>query len=106
MKHQKKGDKTIGIFNAKKSKRELNRINNKKLNKMEVINEVCKKILTITDKEVSELREVAKGQEEYHNPLKMGTTIKQHKLGEYNKQVLDKVLELKELLISGAEICK
>lgn len=68
------------------------------------IYKICKDVLKITDEEVSEVREIAKGQLEYNHPLKMATTGTQHALGEYNNKVLDKLLELKAVIEEGATI--
>ena len=102
MKRQKNGNKKLGIYYAKKSNREINRKNNK--NMKDTINEICHLALTITDTEVKGKREIFKGQADYHSPLKMGATTKQHKLSKYNNSVLDKILELKELIESGSDI--
>lgn len=68
------------------------------------IYKICENVLKITDDEVSEIREIAKGQLEYMHPLKMATARKQHLLGEHNNKVLDKLLELKAVIEEGAEI--
>ena len=65
---------------------------------------ICKNVLKITDEEVSELREIAKQQQEYCHPLKMATTAWQNELGKYNDKVLDKILELKAVLEQGSSI--
>lgn len=65
---------------------------------------ICEKILKITDEEVAEVREVVRQQTEYFSPFKMATTSWQHKLGEHNNNVLNKLLELKEILEQGADI--
>ena len=65
---------------------------------------ICEDVLKITEAEVEEIREVAKEQKEYFNPLKCATTAWQHKLGEYNENVLNKILELKALIESGADL--
>jgi len=66
--------------------------------------DICIKVTQITDEEIEELREVAKGQMEYHNPLRMATTGKQNALGRHNMAVLDALLKLKEVIASGATL--
>lgn len=70
------------------------------------IYKICEDILKITDEEIKEIDEICKEQMDYMSPLKMGTTRRQHELGKYNKEVLDKILELKQILESGADIGK
>lgn len=65
---------------------------------------ICRNVLKITDEEIAECREIARGQQEYFSPLRMATTSWQHELGEHNNKVLDKLLELKEILEQGADI--
>lgn len=65
---------------------------------------ICRNVLKITDEEVSELREIARQQQEYFQPLKMATTAWQNALGNHNNKVLDKLLELKEVLEQDASI--
>ena len=68
------------------------------------IYDICIKVTQITDEEVKELRDIAKGQMEYHNPLRMATTGKQHALSRHNMAVLDALLKLKEVIASGANL--
>lgn len=67
---------------------------------------VCEDVLKIKDEEVEEMREVIRGQKEYFHPLKYATAQWQHDLGEHNEKVLNKVLELKALIESGANLEK
>lgn len=69
-----------------------------------VVNDICSKILTVSDKEVAQLREIFEGQEQYYSPFKNSLNVKQRKLGAYNNQVLDKILELKELIKKGKDL--
>lgn len=64
---------------------------------------ICKQVLKITEDEITEVKEIYEGQLSYINPLKMATTGKQRELGEHNKQVLEKLLELKAVLESGVQ---
>ena len=68
------------------------------------INNICKNILKITEEEVEELRDSFDEQVNYIHPLKHATAKKYNKLGSYNHKVLDKMLELKELIKGGKEL--
>lgn len=68
------------------------------------IYKICEDVLKITDTEVNELREIARNQLAYNHPFKMATARRQHALGQHNNKVLDKLLELKEVIEQGAKI--
>ena len=68
------------------------------------IYKICEDVLTITDDEIKELREIAEGQKRYNNPLRMATSGWQQELGEHNDKVLDAIIALKKELEAGAEI--
>lgn len=68
------------------------------------IYKICEEVLKITDKEIEEVRKIAKGQEEYSHPLKCATAARQNALGKHNNKVLDKLIELKEVIAEGAMI--
>lgn len=68
---------------------------------MNKIYSVCKNIIKVTDEEIQEVKGVYEQQLSYMSPLKMGTTRKQHELGAHNKQVLEKIIELKTILENG-----
>lgn len=68
------------------------------------IYKICEDVLKITDEEIEEIRKIARGQEAYFSPLKCATTAKQNALGKHNNMVLDKLLELKEVIEAGADI--
>lgn len=65
------------------------------------IYKICEDTLRITDEEIKEIKDIYEQQINYMSPLKMATTRKQNELGQYNKQVLEKILELKKLLEVG-----
>ena len=44
------------------------------------IYKICEDVLTITDDEIKELREIAEGQKRYNNPLRMATSGWQQEL--------------------------
>lgn len=68
---------------------------------MNRIYSICKNILKVTDEEIQEVKEVYEKQLNYMSPMKMATTRKQHELGVHNKQVLEKIIELKYILETG-----
>ena len=68
------------------------------------IYKICEDVLTITDDEIKELREIAEGQKQYNNPLRMATSGWQQELGEHNDKVLDAIIALKKELEAGAKI--
>lgn len=70
------------------------------------IYKICEDVLTITDDEIKELTEIAKGQKRYNNPLRMATSRWQQELGEHNDKVLDAIIALKKELEAGAKIEK
>lgn len=65
---------------------------------------ICIQALKITDEEVAECREIARGQREYMNPLRLATTKKQNDLGKHNDAVLDALLNLKKVIESGTNL--
>lgn len=65
---------------------------------------ICIAVTQITEAEVQELRDIAQGQLDYCHPLKMATTAKQNALGRHNMDVLDALLNLKEVIESGAHL--
>ena len=68
------------------------------------INEICKKVLSITDEELAEMDKIAKDQLSYNHPMKMATVRWQHELGEHNKAVLKGLRKLRETIRKGADI--
>lgn len=73
---------------------------------MNSINALCKKALKVTDEEIEELTEVARGQLEYCSPLKQATMARQQALGHHNMLVLAKVRELRDAIRGGEHLCK
>ena len=65
---------------------------------------ICIQVTKITDAEILEIRELAQGQMEYHNPLKMATTASENARGRHNQAVLDALLNLKAVIESGESI--
>ena len=73
---------------------------------MNSINALCKKALKVTDDELAELTEVARGQLEYCSPFKRATMAQQQALGHHNMLVLTKVRELRDTLKAGESIAR
>lgn len=72
-----------------------------KLNKHDAVNIVYKiseLIRQLTDDDFKEFEDIIKQQEEYYNPLKMGTVNRQRELAEHNKKMLNCLKEFKELV--------
>lgn len=74
------------------------------MEKKNKIYKICKDILKITDEEITEVIEIYNGQLNYNHPLKMGVAAKQRKLGKHNKEVMDKLIDLKMAIEKGADI--
>ena len=70
------------------------------------INDVCIKILNLSDQDFEEMQKTINEQKAFISPLRMATTAYKHKLGEYNARVLNKLRDLREALRSGAQIKK
>lgn len=73
----------------------------KKKDVVNIIYKISQLILSISDADFKELEEMIENQKEYYNPLKMGTTNKQHKLAEHNKKMVNCLKDLKQILIDG-----
>ena len=71
---------------------------------MEKINTICEAILCIADEDFAEMEEIIEQQLNYINPLRMATTGYKNQLGRHNRDVVDKLRELKEILEAGASI--
>ena len=71
------------------------------MNKIDVL---CCQALQITDQDISDMRNVITDQREFFRPLMPATTEWQHQLADFNESVLNKVIELKALIESGASI--
>ena len=66
--------------------------------------DICIQVTKITDAEIQEMRDIARGQMEYINPLRPVTTATQNALGRHNQAVLDALLNLKAVIESGESI--
>ena len=65
--------------------------------------DICVEVLKITDEEIEDMRMVIDGQKNYISPLRPVTQGRQNALGRHNEKALDKLLELKAVLETGAE---
>ena len=72
-----------------------------KLNK---IDRLCSMALEVSDDDIQRMREIINDQREFIRPLMPATTEWQHQLADFNERVLNKVIELKELITSGESI--
>lgn len=68
------------------------------------VNLICCTAAALTEEDFKEIEQIIEDQLAYNMPLQPTTTDWQHKLGEYNKRVLDKVRELKDLIAEGDSI--
>lgn len=68
------------------------------------IYKICKDAISVTEEEIAELRGIYKEQLAYSHPLKCATAKHQHDLGNYNRKVIQKLIELKTILENGPEV--
>lgn len=73
----------------------------KKHDPVNVVYKISELVRQLTDNDFKEFEETIKQQEEYYNPLKMGTVNKQRQLAEHNKKMVNCLKELKELVSKG-----
>lgn len=73
----------------------------KKHDPVNVVYKISELVRQLTDDDFKEFEETIKQQEEYYNPLKMGTVNKQRQLAEHNKKMVNCLKELKELVSKG-----
>jgi len=59
---------------------------------------VCRNIRKVTDQELAEAEEMAKGQLADFSPLKMATQGRQHALGKHNLEVIARVRALRDII--------
>ncbi len=69
--------------------------------KQPTIDKICKNVLNITDDSFKEAREMARKQMQYISPLKPATQAKSNSRGRRNNEILDKLVELKELIVKN-----
>lgn len=65
------------------------------------INDICERILVITEKEFSEAEEMAAQQQAYIHPLKPATVKWQNELGSHNAKVISALRELQDIIREG-----
>lgn len=67
---------------------------------------ICTDIMAITEQEIAEVKQIYENQLSYNNPLRPATSGWQRELGEHNKNVLEALIHLKEVIETGANIQK
>lgn len=70
------------------------------------IKKISDLVVSITEEEFNELKEMAKEQTEYFNPLKVATQAKYHALGEHNKKMIECLEALKTTILAGEPVSK
>lgn len=70
----------------------------KKHDPVNIVYKISELIRQLTDDDFKEFKDIIKQQEEYYNPLKMGTVNKQRELAEHNKKMVICLKELKEIV--------
>ena len=70
----------------------------KKHDPVNVAYKISELVRQLTDDDFKEFEEIINQQEEYYNPLKMGTVNKQRELAEHNKKMVNCLKELKKLV--------
>lgn len=72
---------------------------------MKNIMKLAKLAKNVTNEELGDATAMAQDQLDYINPLKNGTAMRQHALGEYNMKVINKIRELRDVITSGETLC-
>lgn len=73
----------------------------KKHDPVNIIYKISELVRKLTDEDFKELEDTIKQQEEYYNPLRMGTVNRQRELAEHNKKMVKCLKELKKLVSKG-----
>lgn len=76
----------------------------KERNSINEINKVCKAVLKLQESDFFAIEEVIAQQAEYNSPLKMATNIRQSRLAEHNRRVVDSLRGLREVILLGSDI--
>ena len=63
-----------------------------------IVYKISDLVKQLTDEDFKYFEEIIEQQEEYYNPLKMGTVNKQRELAAHNKKMVNCLKELKELV--------
>lgn len=71
---------------------------------MNSVYSLTRKAFKVTDEELVELEELARGQLEYISPLKQATMARQRALGEHNLRVIECVRKLRDTIIAGKHL--
>lgn len=73
----------------------------KKHDPVNIVYKISELVRQLTDEDFKEFEDTIRQQEEYYNPLKMGTVNRQRELAEHNKKMVKCLKELKELVSKG-----
>lgn len=76
------------------------------MNSIQKVNDICKSILSITDKDLAAIEKMAKEQSEYIHPLKNATAGKYHELGNHNLLVFEALKNIRNIIKAGATVAK
>jgi len=68
---------------------------------LDKINEVCADILALTEEDIAAAKLDITAQLSYTHPFKMGKQKHLHELGIHNTVVIEKLLEMRAILING-----
>lgn len=70
----------------------------KKHDPVNIVYKISELVRQLTDDDFKKFEDTIRQQEEYYNPLKMGTVTRQRELAEHNKKMVNCLKELKELV--------
>lgn len=70
----------------------------KKHDPINVVYKISELIRQLTDDDFKELENIIRQQEEYYNPLRMGTVNKQRELAKHNQKMVKCLKELKKMV--------
>lgn len=65
------------------------------------VNNLCKSVLKLTDKDFANVDQMAKDQSGYMHPLKIATQGKYNDLGNHNQRVIAALRNLRDVIKSG-----
>ena len=68
---------------------------------MKAINDLCKRVMKVTDDQLEEVEKTAQEQMKYVHPLKMGRARQMHAIGRHNLAVAQKLRELRDTIKAG-----
>lgn len=68
------------------------------------VNDVCRSILALSDRDILEVTEIVNRRMEYSNPSDLEEQEQMRKLGEYNLNIIKSLLSLRALIASGENL--